>query len=220
MNYTKTIRQFCAMNPDSLFDVSYMATDYFSMIPYKTLLRILNRLEEEEILLPVSKGVYYIKGEKEYNLDEAIKQYYVDKGCGMFVGYRMYNELKVSDHSDDTVEIYTSRIGTAHKNIGSYHLTKADLYYDYRIRNIIESLELIQNGNSIREIDYVQYSMLRADGVTVQSDECILSVIEAIPYQYTTLVTYDMILQSKGYTGRFLEEFKEKHSNDAFLLLS
>ena len=77
MNYTKTIRQFCTMNPDSLFDVSYMATDYFPMVPYKTLLRILNRLEEEEVLIPVSKGVYYIKGGKEYDLDDAIKKYYV-----------------------------------------------------------------------------------------------------------------------------------------------
>ena len=208
------------MNPDSLFDVSYMASDYFSMIPYKTLLRILNRLEDEEILLPVSKGVYYIKGEKEYNLDEAIKKYYVDNAHGMFVGYRMYNELQVSDYTDSKIEIYTSKIGTAHKKIGSYHLTKADLYYDYRIRNIIESLELIQNGNNIREIDFIRYDELRTDGITVQSDEYILSVIEAIPYQYTTLVTYDMILQSKGYTGRFLETYKENHSNDAFLLLS
>ncbi len=59
-NYTKTIREFCLQNKGDLFDVSYMKDKYFEMVPYKTLLKILNRLEEEKILTCVSKGVFLI----------------------------------------------------------------------------------------------------------------------------------------------------------------
>ncbi len=50
MNYTKTIREFCLQNKGEIFDVSYMGDKYFEMVPYKTLLKILNRLEEEGIV--------------------------------------------------------------------------------------------------------------------------------------------------------------------------
>lgn len=137
MNYTKTIREFCLKNRNTLFDVSYMEADYFSMVPYKTLLRILNRLVEEKILLPVSKGVYYIQGDKPFDLEKAVKEYYVDNNHGMFVGYKMYNDLLISDHVSDTVEIYTDRIGAAHKNIGNYHLTHVNLVFDDYTKRLI-----------------------------------------------------------------------------------
>ena len=44
MDYTKTVRAFCLKNQNQLFDVSYMATNYFAVIPRKTLLKILSRL--------------------------------------------------------------------------------------------------------------------------------------------------------------------------------
>ena len=60
MNYTKTIRQFCKQNRGELFDAGKMAEDYFSMIPYKTLLKILNRLQSEGLLTHFSKGVSFM----------------------------------------------------------------------------------------------------------------------------------------------------------------
>ena len=59
-----------------------------------------------------------------------IEEYYINGEHGMFVGYKMYNDLDVSDHMDRTVEIYTNRIGSAHKSIGKYHLTYADVVFD------------------------------------------------------------------------------------------
>lgn len=58
MNYTKTLRKYCLQNPGRLFDAGYMAEKYFHMIPYKSYLKILNRLQDENILMFVSKGVY------------------------------------------------------------------------------------------------------------------------------------------------------------------
>ena len=63
MNYTKLVREYCKNNSGAIFDVSKLKDTEFAEVPYKTLLKILNRLEEEGLLKPVSKGVYFI-GEK------------------------------------------------------------------------------------------------------------------------------------------------------------
>ena len=47
MNYTKLVREYCKNNSGAIFDVSKLKDTEFSEVPYKTLLKILNRLEEE-----------------------------------------------------------------------------------------------------------------------------------------------------------------------------
>ena len=47
MTYTKQVREYCQNNQGSFFDVSLVKDGEFSEIPYKTLLKILNRLEEK-----------------------------------------------------------------------------------------------------------------------------------------------------------------------------
>ena len=108
MNYTKTIREFCLQNKGDLFDVSYMKDKYFEMVPYKTLLKILNRLEEEKILTCVSKGVFLICKEGR-SLEDAIEERYVEGGRGMFAGYSMFNDLEITDYYPDYNEIYRLR---------------------------------------------------------------------------------------------------------------
>ena len=60
-------------NKGNVFDAAKMAEDDFSMIPYKTLLKILNWLQAEGLLSPVSKGVYQIITDKSIDLNEAKK---------------------------------------------------------------------------------------------------------------------------------------------------
>lgn len=87
MNYTKTIRSFCLQNTGKIFDAQQMGNDYFSMVPYKTLLKVLTRLETEGILSPVSKGVYII------NSDNAINMIYYQQGLASVCAMSMKAKL-------------------------------------------------------------------------------------------------------------------------------
>lgn len=60
MNYTKKVREYCGKRRKGLIDISVVRNDVFADIPYKTLLKIFNRLEEEGLVTTVSKGVYSI----------------------------------------------------------------------------------------------------------------------------------------------------------------
>ena len=67
--FNSTFRLSLEDNLDSIYiknhqgavlDVSLLKDSEFSEIPYKTLLKMLNRLEEEKLIFGISKGVYAI----------------------------------------------------------------------------------------------------------------------------------------------------------------
>ncbi|MCR5732205.1 MAG: hypothetical protein K6G51_04635, partial [Sphaerochaetaceae bacterium] len=69
MVLAKAIRAFCEKNVGSILDVQQVARDYFPMASYKTFLRTLNRLRDEGLIVPVSKGMYLICGNEQVELD-------------------------------------------------------------------------------------------------------------------------------------------------------
>ena len=208
MDYTKTVRTFCLKNQNQLFDVSYMATNYFAVIPRKTLLKILSRLTDEGLLLPVSKGVFYIQGDRPFDLDRAVEEYYINGEHGMFVGYKMYNDLEVSDHTDGTVEIYTNRIGAAHKSIGKYHLTYADVVFDNYAKQLIQTLELTEHFTKIIDIDYIRLYNVRQSGIHRYLYYDIDRVTKAIPYSRPTLITFEELMTKAGFSVTLLNKRK------------
>lgn len=120
MTYTKQVREYCENHKGTLIDVSKVKDKEFAEIPYKTLLKILNRLEDEKIVTSVSKGVYSIGKLKSGNRPDILKQYTAD-GKGMVVGYMLYNSMGISNYHPLVTEIYTNAMTSAHKSIENYH---------------------------------------------------------------------------------------------------
>ena len=77
------------------------------------MLKVLNRLEEEELLSSVSKVVYFL-GEKPVD-EELIFDEYVDGGKGLFVGFQLFNDVGISDYVD--CKIYTNNIKAKQKKV-------------------------------------------------------------------------------------------------------
>ena len=110
LNYTKTIRSYCQNNEGTIIDVAQIAEDYFAMVPYKTLLKILNRMRDEGILQPISKGVYLIRSESGITPDEAIIKWYASDTRGMIAGHELFKALELEKDYNGPVEIYTRMI--------------------------------------------------------------------------------------------------------------
>lgn len=103
MNYTKQVREYCGKHSKGLIDISVVRNTVFSDIPYKTLLKIFNRLEEEGIVKTVSKGVYSI-GKKKID-ERKILSDYTSNGKGMVVGYALYNKIGLTLYQDERIVI-------------------------------------------------------------------------------------------------------------------
>ncbi len=195
MNYSKTIRNYCLDNKGMIFDVSYEMERHFNVVPYKTLLKILNRLEDEGILATISKGVYLIKPDGELDYDPIIK-FYTDKYSGVLIGYVLYEKYGLLETSDDRIEILTNKMQTSTKNIaGKYTLIRYDS--DSLLSDeiaILEALEIIE-GTRTMSVNPVKKADTLAKLLTKYSDFVLASILKRRKYQYSTICTMEVILR-------------------------
>lgn len=213
MNYTQTLREFCNQNKGRIFDVQYEQNHRFSLVPYKTLLKILNRLEEEEIVSSISKGVYIVNSDQELDIDKAIKGYYVNYFSGMMIGKALYNYYDIGDQDEDIIEIYTKKIISNTKTIGKYHLIKFDTYFYDEVLGLITSLELIEKVSSIKDINYIRYNEEKEFGVKSYTDEIFKEIITHHKYKYSTIATLDCLLSKFSIKNNAIRIYKENYIN-------
>lgn len=207
MNYTKTIRNYCLQNKGDLFDVSYMKDSYFEMIPYKTLLKIINRLEDERILTCVAKGVYLINDEDTV-LDDAIIRRYIADSRGMFVGNTMFNDLGITQTESDVIEVYTNRLTVDHKTIDNYQLTRVDIPFTETVEPIVMLLECIENGYKLQDISIIQLRNAVDELAERYSDQAFTVICGTMKYQYSTIITLKELLDQKGISNTCKEIFE------------
>ena len=87
MTYIKQVREYCENHKGTIIDVSKVKDEEFAEIPYKTLLKILNRLEEEKLIFGISKGVYAIGKLNVQNEPDIVREY-TENGKGFFRNIR------------------------------------------------------------------------------------------------------------------------------------
>ena len=211
MNYNKLVREYRKNNIGAFFDVSKLKDTEFSEVPYKTLLKILNRLEKEGLLKPVSKGVYFI-GEKLVD-EELIFDEYVDDGKGMFVGYQLFNDVGISNYVDCKIEIYTNNIKTKQKSVGQYFLKKVDLEFDDDIVDLIALLEIIDVGYSMKGCDFMAYKKTVDILLQSYSDRGFEKIVKAIHYKYSTIKQLSELLKANSIDNNCIDTFETTYKN-------
>ena len=211
MNYTKLIREYCKNNSGAIFDVSKLKDTEFAEVPYKTLLKVLNRLEEESLLSAVSKGVYFI-GEKPVD-EELIFDEYVDDGKGMFVGYQLFNDVGISDYVDCKIEIYTNNIKAKQKSVGQYLLKRVDLEFNDDVIDLIALLEIIDIGYSMKGCDFMAYKKTVDILLQSYSDRGFEKIVKAIRYKYSTIKQISELLGANSIDNNCVDIFETTYKN-------
>lgn len=212
MNYSKTIREYCLQNKGNVFDVSYEMKTHFDMVPYKTLLKILNRLEEEGIIKKYSKGLYIIINDEP--TQDPIISFYASDMNGVVVGYAMYNKYELTTHQEKPIVIYTRAMETTTKNIGDdYQLIRYPLFiFDNDFKSLIEALDIIENSPMIIDLDVGQMSNVICDLLQYYKDEVLRELIRYHKYQYSTLCTLERMLNDLHVPNKVMEVMMSNHA--------
>ena len=192
MNYTKQVREYCEQHKNSLIDISIVRNSVFKDIPYKTLLKIFNRLEEVGEVHTASKGVYGA-GNKSDN-DKEIISHYASSGRGMIVGYSLFNSIGLTVYKDDKIEIYTNAITGKQKAIGDFLLKSVDLGFTDEIIDLVSLLEILNVGFSMQGADFLSYKRTTELLAQTYCDDNFKNVIKAIRYMYSTVLKLSELL--------------------------
>ena len=205
MIYTKQAREYCGKSSKELIDISVVRNTVFADIPYKTLLKIFNRLEEEGIVKTVSKGVYSI-GKKKID-ERKILSDYTSNGKGMVVGYSLFNKIGLTLYQDERIVIYTNVIMTEQKSIGNLLLKKVDLIFTDEIIDLVSLLEILDVGFGIRGGDYLTYRNVVELLAKTYTDDNFKQVIGAIRYKYSTIIKLHELLTRLNIKNACLDFF-------------
>lgn len=203
MNYTKKVREYCSTKTNSFIDISVVRNGIFTEIPYKTLLKIFNRLEDEGIVQTVSKGLYRI-GNIAFN-DKTILKAYTANGKGMVAGYALFNKIGLTAYTDDIIEIYTNKITSKQKTIGRFFLKFVDLRFDDTIVDLIALLEILNMGYDIIDCNYLDYKTVTELLAQSYSDDDFRKINKAMRYKFATIKKLDAILEQKKIKNLCLE---------------
>lgn len=203
MNYTKQVREYCEKHANALIDISIIRNSVFADIPYKTLLKIFNRLEDDNVVHTVSKGIYST-GTKITNEKDVLNAY-TKKGKGMVVGYTLFNSIELTTYQDNKVEIYTNAIVNKQKTIGNFLLKKVDLEFTDEKIDLISLLEILDSGFSIKGADYLSYKRTVELLALTYSDDNFRKIIIAIQYKCSTILKLSELLARLGIENACLE---------------
>ncbi len=206
MNYTKQVRKYCEKHVNSLVDISIVRDSVFADIPYKTLLKIFNRLEYDGIVHTVSKGLYSV-GNKEVN-NKLILSRYTKNGKGMVAGYTLFNSIGLTATQEDRIVIFTNAIANKQKTIGNFLLKQVDLEFTNEIIDLISLLEIIDVGFSMKGADYFSYKRTVELLALTYSDDNFGKVIKAIRYKYSTVLKLSELLTRLDIENTCLEIYQ------------
>lgn len=195
MIYTKVMREYCLQNKGIVLDIAKEYKEHFSMIPYRTYCKILNRLEEEKVISRISHGAYLV-GRKPSKSKDQVVDYYTSNENGLVIGYSFYNQIGVSSYKNDHVEILTRLIDSKTKKVGNHLLTKANIVFNDKTIPLIYLLELLENGSSIKECDDVKKACMIEYYLNSYSDFFFEEVIKAIDFNYSTICTLNRIMSN------------------------
>lgn len=208
MTYTKRVREYCKNHRGTLIDVSKVKDEEFSDIQYKTLLKILNRLEEENIVHTVSKGVYSIGELKSGNQPNVLKQYTAD-GKEMIVGYMLYHKIGITNYHSPVTEIYTNAMKSAHKNIENYHLTRVDLTFTDDVIEMVALLEVLKRMYNIIDCNIFKIEDAIKLLLPIYSDSLFRKVISEIKYPFSVAYNLNKRLQENNIQNNCVNVYNE-----------
>ena len=182
------------------------------MVPYRTFCKILSRLEDEGILKPYSKGLYIINSD---NIKEdPVIAFYANENTGLVVGYKLYNDLGITEHTEKPIVIYTNAMETTTKNIGDdYKLILFDAMFDDDIKKLIICLELIENGRKIIDYDLKRIYKVIQDYLQYYDNFSFETIAKNIRYSLSTIATLDELLSKLHVPNRVMEIAKKYYQN-------
>lgn len=165
---------------------------------YKTLERMCKAGE----LVKIARGIYHLPKIGKYGIvplsDREIASAFTDNGTGTVVGYSLYNALKLTTQISKTLNVMSSALESYTRRIRNVVIHQVQIEYSQEIINMINALEVLQNFNTIQNMDYsafVNYSQSVAENY---NEDILIEVVSNISYKKSTIAFLQEILKYYG----------------------
>lgn len=151
----------------------------------------LGRMCKAGSLCRIGRGTYYRPKRGKYGplpLPQAeVLSVFTTDGAGTIVGYTMYHQLKLTTQIPKTITVLTSRLEQQTKQLGDVSLRFCNLNYTPKVKNSLHMLEVLQNFETIQELNYPQFLRLCEAFSAQYQEEVIRQILAQRSYKKRTL---------------------------------
>ncbi|MCQ2477778.1 MAG: DUF6088 family protein [Clostridia bacterium] len=164
--------------------------------------KALQRMCESGELVKIAKGTYHKPKITKYGIvpptEKEIVTAFTENETGTVVGYYLYNALNLTTQISKTVNVMSSALEGFSKSIRNVIVHQVPLEFSPEVKNMVEGLEVLQNFNSIQEINYSAFLDFTKKLASSFRKEAFKEVISAKTYKKSTISFLREILNFYG----------------------
>lgn len=182
---------------NTIIEVGVLYHERFSTDSKVAFAKAIERMTKAGTILNLTRGVYYKPNYSSFGpiplTDEAIAEFYMRDGHGIFIGYRLYNEKGITTQVGKTVEVLSDSLRGEQKCAKNVKVTKSNVEISTFTKPVIETMEILQNYEKIEDLNR----------------KSLTSYMEKFALEYSEAATHEVI-QKRKYkksTIAFLKEF-------------
>ncbi|MBR2142281.1 hypothetical protein [Anaerovibrio sp.] len=149
------------------------------------------RLTKKGVLCHLTKGLYYRPRCSRFGKiplsERNIIEHYTEGYHGMVIGYRMYHQYGLTTQVAKNVEVLSNVLTENRKTIRNVKVSRLDLNFDDSICVAISTLEILQNYNSIENINRSQLAEYMKKYAMNYSEDAVITALRHRKYKKSTI---------------------------------
>lgn len=161
---------------------------------YKTL----QRMCESGELVKIAKGTYHLPKVSKYGIvppsEKEIVTAFTENETGTVIGYSLYNALNLTTQIPKTITVMSSALEGLTKSIRNVIVYQVPLEFSKEITSMIHGLEVLQNFNSIQDINYSAFLKFSEELALSYNPEIFEEIVNTKTYKKSTISFFYEIL--------------------------
>ncbi len=201
MSYSTMVKESMNQYPElKIIDAKQVYNRKFKNVPEQAFYKIISRMAKDGDIERLTKGIYCKPKQGRFgrivSSEKHILEYYLGANMknGVVVGYRMYNEYKLTTQVSKLIEIYSNVSEQEKKKIKNIEIKKANIKFDDSTKKMIELLHFLENMNRIEELSRDNATVFIDNAVGYYNEKTIDKIINTIKYKKSTLASLKNIL--------------------------
>lgn len=158
---------------------------------YKTL----QRMCESGELVKIAKGTYHLPKVSKYGIvppsEKEIVTAFTENETGTVIGYSLYNALNLTTQIPKTITVMSSALEGLTKSIRNVIVYQVPLEFSKEITSMIHGLEVLQNFNSIQDINYSAFLKFSEELALSYNPEIFEEIVNTKTYKKSTISCYN-----------------------------
>lgn len=154
---------------------------------YKTL----QRMCESGELVKIAKGTYHLPKVSKYGIvppsEKEIVTAFTENETGTVIGYSLYNALNLTTQIPKTITVMSSALEGLTKSIRNVIVYQVPLEFSKEITSMIHGLEVLQNFNSIQDINYQAFLKYAEQLALSYNPEVFEEIVNTKTYKKSTI---------------------------------